>query len=324
MVAVNKKWLGWKDIPSEVERTVSRWDRPIFALAGQDCMGTEHRDTFFWEAEEKLFGKRLPAHRQTIGDCVSHGGGRAVQDLWFRMIAENGGSASDALQVATEPGYALSRVEIGRGQLGNGDGSVGAWYAEAMKRYGVIFRKKYDRYDLRKYSGRKAKEWGAPRKGCPDILEPIAREYPVRTVSLVQSDDEAMAALYNWYPISVCSQQGFTTQRRAGGWCDPRGSWAHCMEVRGICEAKDGRSYDLAVVIQQSWGENPTGNPTVKLRDREIELPQGCFLVKMEDFERRMLRARDSYAYSDLEGYVRRVPRFPSSRRREITYATSL
>lgn len=311
--------FGWDDRPEEVDQIVGRMSEPVAALAmGREMLATEHRDVLLWEQGEiALFGRTLPAHRQTIGDCVSHGWGRAIQDLVFVDFAQAVAAGrldietarAQALQIATEPIYALSRVEVGGGRI-RGDGSVGAWASQAAIKYGHLQRKTYGNVDLTEYSGSLAKRWGAPGAGLPDQLEPTARQYVVSKSPLVVTDDEASGALYNLYPIPVCSMQGFTERRDQYGFCDPRGTWAHCMEARGICLAKRGANWVLAVVIQQSWGQNPTGPSKITLKDREAELPQGCFLVEFDVFVGRMLRARDSFAPAGPQGFLPRVPLF--------------
>ncbi len=136
-------------------------------------------------------------------------------------------------------------------------------------------------------------------------------ERPIKTTSLVTSVDEASAALRNMYWMAVCSNQGFTTRRDSYGFCDPQGSWAHCMEVRGICEAKRGNNIVLSVVIQQSWGNSPTGPDEITLKSgRTVKLPQGCFLITMDVFASRMLRSRDTWAFSHAQGFVPQTPLF--------------
>lgn len=258
------------------------------------------------DGEERGGGKIEPSH-------LSHKEWKAWKEKYRVKLligASRFGDVDDpTLEIATEPIYAGSRVEIGGGRI-RGDGSIGGWAAKYVQQYGLLQRKAYGEYDLKTYSGQKAKQWGAPGRGVPDELEPIAKLYPVRTVSLVVTDDEAAAALYNMYPIPVCSGQGFTMSRDKYGFCDPRGSWAHCMVARGICLAKRAGNFVLAVVIQQSWGESPTGPNKVELKSgRTVELPQGCFLIEMDVFAR-MLRGRDSFAISDAEGFVPRMPNF--------------
>lgn len=304
---------GWVDDPRAVAEVVGRMAEPVLGLAcSRSFLATTHRDVFLWDAEVKLFGNTLPAHEQTIGDCVSHGWARGVQDLVFQEYARQPGviAIDDCDEIATEPIYALSRVEVGRGRLGNGDGSIGAWAAEAGTKYGYLQRRKYlDRYDLTKYSGALARKWGSPREGLPDDLEPIARKYPVAKTPLVVTDDEALSALYNSYPIPICSGQGFTTTRDKYGFCDPRGSWAHCMVVRGVARVRRASSVVLAGFVQQSWGQSPGGPNTITLETgEERKLPQGVFAVEFDVIVSRILRNRDSFAPAGPQGFIERAP----------------
>ena len=320
-MTTSSQLCGWVDDPRTVADIVCRWDTPVVGYgASREFLATEHRDIFAWEQGElPLFGQLLTAHRQTIGDCVSHGWGRAIQDLQFcelaRAVADGRLSLEAAkrlaLHVATESIYALSRVEVGRGRLGRRDGSIGAWAAEAAIKYGTLLRKKYDGIDLSTYSGQLAKQWGMPGAGLPDALEPSAREYIVRSAPAVTSDDELSAALYNGYWVPVCSNQGFTETRDKYGFCDPSGSWAHCMEFRGICEAKRGSNFVLAVANQQSWGGSPGGPDEIELRSgRKVKLPQGVFLIDFEVAVKRMIKARDSFAPAGPQGLIAREPIF--------------
>lgn len=312
---------GWVNRPAEVEAFLARLPKPLFRDAAASLMGTEHRDFVAWEQGEiPLLGTALPAHRQTVGDCVSHGGSRAIQDGLYIDQAHNRPAESPGAfwsaaaevaavpppQIATEPLYAFSRVEVGGGRI-RGDGSIGAWAAEAAKKYGVLSRAKYDGVDLTNYSGQLARSWGAPRSGVPDKLEPIARTHLVGNVAATRTGEEALAALYNCYCLNVCSQQGFTETRDSRGMCQPRGSWAHAMACRAVLKLKGGI---LVVVIQQSWGNSPTGNDQVELEDgRVITLPQGCFCVDFNVFVKRMLSAGDTFAFAGPAGFEPREPK---------------
>ena len=301
---------GWVDDPKEVDRVLGMLPHPLFGPAAI-CAREEPAATevFFWEVEEKIFGKTLPAHLQTIGDCVSHGNGRAAQDLWFYQLLPLIPSLGIdkvrelALQIATEPTYAFSRVEVGNGRLGLRDGSVGAWAAKGATDYGHLFRKQYGSVDLSRYSGERAKAWGMPRAGVPDELEPTARRFIVRTASLVTDGEDFKRALLNWYPGAICSQQGFTKTRDKYGFCRPSGTWPHCMEARGCAEVLNGTTYDWSIPIQQSWGNSPNGPNRITCKSgREVELPEGVFMVPLDDVDRRMLRAKDTFVFSEMQG----------------------
>lgn len=294
---------GWQYDPRAVESFLNHLERPLFSLAAPQLKDIgDGKNVFLWEAERKVLGKLLPAHEQTIGDCVSHGWGRGAQDLMLVEIGMHGEPEEWQGEVATEPIYAGSRVEIGGGRI-NGDGSVGAWAARYVKEFGILLRTQYGNVDLRTYSGNKARDWGRRGKGVPDALEPIAREHPIRTVSLVTSYEQGRDAIANGYPVPVCSMRGFAMTRDREGFCKPQGQWAHCMVFRACFVAKGNRP---GLVCQQSWGNSPTGPNKLTLENGDvIELPQGCFGVDAEVANGMLARDPDSYAISNFEGFPR-------------------
>lgn len=234
-----------------------------------------------------------------VHNCVSFGWGRACQDLLLGEIAAGDMEEYPNAQVATEPIYGGSRVEVGGGRIG-GDGSVGAWAAEWVRRWGILFRLKYGEVDLTSYNEKRCREYG--RYGCPDELEPVAKEHPVQTVAMVRSGPEAWSAIGNWYPIPVCSDRGFTTTLREG-FCEPSGNWNHCMTIRGkFVHPTKGKSF----VIQNSWGGYLNGEKMIKdVHGVEHELPEGCFATTMNVVDA-MMRQEDSFAISNFKGFPSR------------------
>jgi len=294
---------GWIDRPDEVDAVLATLPMPRFCTAAPGLTGTSKgKDALFWRAEEKVLGKRLPANHQTRGTCVSQGFGRGAQDVKLIDIAIHKEPEEWRGEVATEPIYAGSRVEVGRGQLGaNEDGSVGAWAAKWVQDWGILLRQKYGKWDFTRPDDELAAQLGSPRAGVPDELEPIAREHPIKTVSLAKTGEEAADGLSNWYPLPICSSQGFTEVRDSNGFCKPKGTWYHCMVGRGFCTVKGNRP---AVPIQQSWGNlSPTGNDKVTLESGEdIILPEGVFLVDLEVIDK-MVRQGDSFLLSGFVGF---------------------
>lgn len=297
--------FGWVNLPAESERIVASLPMPVFADAAPFLRDSgEGKDVFFWEAEQQILNKVLPSWNQGgVGSCVSFGWGRGVQDLLLCEIASGELEEWPGAEVATEPIYGGSRVEIGGGRI-SGDGSVGAWAADYVAKYGILFRQKYGSHDLSVYSESKCREYG--RRGVPDDLEPIAREHPVKTVSLCASANEARDALANLYPVPVCSNQGFSSTRDANGVCRAQGSWAHCMTLRGYGTLKGGRPI---FVIQNSWGDYVHGPDVLRLESgKEVKLPMGCFGAEFDVVDR-MLRGRDSFAISGFVGFkARNIP----------------
>lgn len=228
----------------------------------------------------------------TISNCVSQGTAYCVDaakavDIWIKKEFELW-----VAETATEDIYGGSRVQIGKGRLGSGDGSVGAWAARYVNEYGALARGKYGDIDLSVYNGNVARSWGMPSKGAPSLLIPIAKEHPIQTVSLVSTYEEVRDLIANGYAVSICSNQGFSAKRDKDGFAKPQGSWAHCMSILGV----DDSFSRPAVLIQNSWG---TWNSGPKRHDQ----PDGSFWCDAEVLQRNILSRKDSWAFSGYEGY---------------------
>lgn len=228
-----------------------------------------------------------------VHNCVSMGAACGVDVLRCVQHFLLNTSEDWIAECATEPIYAFSRVEIAGGQLGGGDGSNGIWAAKAMKQYGILIRKKYGNIDLSVYSGQRARQWGMPRAGVPDELEPIAKEHIVKNYSQVRTWEEARDALANGYPVTIASNAGFTSTRDKDGFARPSGSWAHQMCLTAMKD--DGRP---GALIQNSWGPNWIGGPK-----GEHDIPDGSFWCDAEVLERNILSAGDSWALSNFDGF---------------------
>jgi len=292
---------GWVDDPASVQTAMqymaAQQGMPaIFGLVGEGLDDPlDDKTACLWDAERQLFGRPGKSWSQgAVGTCVAFGWGRGANDLLAIDAVRGVGTFPG--EVATEPIYAGSRVEIGGGQI-RGDGSLGAWAGQWLTRWGVLVRGVYGAIDLREYNESRAREWGY--SGCPDSLEPIAKKYPVRTVAQVKSSREAWVALGSGYPVPVCSSQGFTTTLQ-GGFCEASGIWQHCMVLRGRLTTKNrGRAF----VVQNSWGDNLKGEPVVEDHTgKRIELPEGCFCADWNVIEG-MLRQGDSFALSGVSGF---------------------
>lgn len=290
------RWdYDWK----EVDNYVASLRRPMFGVSASPLKDTgKNKVVLLHKALEDVAGQ-FRVHSQTIGDCVSHGWGLGVDILKAVEIKLKGEHEQWKTETATEPLYAFSRVEVGGGRLGNGDGSIGAWMAKAVSEYGTLLREKYDSYDLRKYSGSKARDWGRKGRGVPDILEPTAREHPVRTVSLVTSYEEARDAIANGFPVPVCSMQGFRDKRDKEGFSKPSGSWAHCM----CFVAVDDKHKREGLLCVNSWGPNWISGP------KRHGQPEGSFWVDADVADKMLRRDPDSYSMSGFEGYPNNVNR---------------
>lgn len=280
---------GWIPAPDEVDRQLATLRRPLFAQAAPALSGSgSGKDVLLYKAYKEVNGGRyIDYPAQAIGDCVSHGFGHGV-DLLAALQIALGRRPERFEPTATEAVYGMARVDIG-GQLGSySDGAVGAWAAKAVSTIGTVGRTLVGPYD-----GSRAKEWGA--KGVPAAIRGKAGDHRVRAVSLVQTYEELEDALANGYPVPVCSNQGFTLQRDADGFCQPKGSWAHCMLVVGV--RAGGRP---GACIFQSWGPDMPGGPL------GLDQPPNSFWAD-RDVVASMLRMRDSWALSNFEGYPGQV-----------------
>lgn len=281
-------------------------DTPLLPVVGRRIMGTgEGVETRLDKILIQVAGY-YPAVRQMIGDCVSFGWGKAIMltlaaDIFLRGENEQW----PGYEICTEWLYGISRVVAGRGRLGNSDGSIGAWMAASVipSGQGTLLRKIYEvkgkTVDLRKYSGKRAKDWGY--KGLPlTLLEETADEHPVsQRCPLVQSYEEVRDAIANGYGVAVCSNQGFRDTRDKDGTLTPGPRWAHCMCFFG----NNGDKRDPKCALDNSswldWCSGP--NPD--------DLPIGCGWVRAEVVDR-MARQGDTFLIPGWEGIKKRTDDF--------------
>lgn len=225
-----------------------------------------------------------------ISNCVSHAEAYVIDAIKAVDIYINKQFEEWVAETSTEDIYAGSRVQIGGGRI-SGDGSIGAWAADYVSKYGALARQKYGSIDLSNYSGRTAKLWGSPGRGVPKDLLDIAKNHPVHTVSLVKDYEEVRDLIANGYAVNVCSMQGFSSARDKDGFAKPEGTWAHAMSVLGV----DDEYKRPGVCIQNSWGKWNAG-------PKRHNQPDGSFWVDVDVFNK-MLRQNDSWAHSGYEGF---------------------
>jgi len=202
-----------------------------------------------YKAWSDLSGGIYPPYpAQQIGDCVSFGHAHA-HDL-LQCIEVFYGVKLVPAETDTEAIYGMSREVAGI--LGNSDGSYGAAAAKAMITWGLVSRKMLGNDGA--YSGQRAKSWG--RTGVPDKVKQLAKNYLLGGVARIANRQDAISALANGQPYSICSDQGFSMTRDAHGFCRPKGSWGHCMFVAGW------RPPPLeGFLICQSWGADTPDGP---------------------------------------------------------------
>jgi len=298
---------GWKHDPGEVERL-----RPLFTQFYAPSPD-QSKDVFLHQIFKKAIGRDLDQGPQLIGDCVSWGWKHfidmtqvveGVVDAFALPTVVDRDQAIERVrfefqETATEPIYALSRVEVG-GQRGSyEDGSVGAWAAEAVKRYGTLSRSHLESLGLKgAYDPNRAKNWGA--NGLPDNLEPEAFKHTIADTTPVRSFSEAAWHIQNGRGIPVCSNVGFengpggVTLRDSQGFARPRGTWAHCMYFCGVRWDRPG------LLLLNQWPKGSVQGP--KVHDEP-----DCSWWVDADVVDAMLRQGDSYTGSKYKGYPARI-----------------
>lgn len=302
---------GWVDDPQAVTEVMTAWTArampTTFAAAAPNLMAAaDDAPVFFWQAEELVLGKRLETWDQkSVGSCVGFGNGRCAQDLMLWEIAAGEPEQYPGTEVCPEVIYGGSRVEVGGGRI-NGDGSVGAWAAEFLMRWGIVVRGVYGNLDLTRYSETTCRSLG--NRGLSEELETVARVHPVRAAAMVTTKDEGWAAVGGGKPVVVCSNRGFTTHRDVDGYCSPSGVWNHCMTTRGrFIHPSRGKS----VVLGNSW-DDYLGSTNAVVRyvedgvTKTMTLPPGHFATTL-DVWGGMLAQRDSFALAGMSGWAKSV-----------------
>lgn len=284
---------GWVEDKNEVEKTLSRMTKPYMSVCDGAIRDTgKGKVQLLYKALELVNNGVYPTLTQAIGDCVSFGGAGALDTLKAVEIVMKGEYETFQTITATEYLYYVSRILIGKGSLGESDGSVGSWLVEGLKTYGALLRKKYGDIDLSVYSGQRAKQYGSPRQGAPKELVKFGQEHKIQTYTQVNSYEEVRDAVYNLYPVIICSGQGFTSQTDSEGFLRAQGSWGHCMFIHAV----DDQPKRPGCCIQNSWGSTWVSGP------KKLENPAGSFWADAGVIDR-IVKQGDSWAISNFQGY---------------------
>lgn len=292
---------GYISDPVATAQIILESDTPVFSDTPAYRDKSEiPKQAFLWDAARKVLGDLLPGRNQgRVGSCVGFGTTSAVEHSILVALAIAQAQASDFKHLCQEVTYGGSRVEVNGGRSPfRGDGSVGAWAAKFVTKWGVVPRANYTQgLNLLSYSEAVCRQMGS--SGLPDWLEGVARERPVEKYTLVSSFDEACVALANGYAVAVCSNQGFTMGRDKDGFCLPRGVWNHCMGLVGY--TLTGRAGGF---LLNSWGEKAHTGPI------GLGNPSPAGFWSDAEVVDRMLRQKDSFAFASAAGFVPQKPDF--------------
>lgn len=312
--------MGYQPNPDATEKFLKTLDKPYIRDAGPELfnprgppVGNDPQGVFLYRSLNRQWAKKYNkpwvVEQQKIGDCVSWGWAHAVA-IHLAILCDLGHS-SEFNFPCTEAIYGGSRVEA-RNLNGDGVsaqagyctkcyppqfckcGSNGSYAARFIRDFGIVWRREYSFADLRVYTEARAREYGA--YGCGGRndrgrADQVAKAFPVRTVALVRTFEEAAAAIRSGYPIPVCSLQGFRSQRNGDGFAAPSGTWAHCMCFIAVRADKPG------LLCLNSWGPNWITGPKFP-----ADMPDGSFWVDANTCNR-MLAGGDSFAVSGMDGF---------------------
>lgn len=243
------------------------------------CLEVEHDHAFI-------------ANGYAVSNCVSWGARNATEYLTCVQIALKN-PRQKYRPVFAPYYYGTGRVYVGHGQIGNEDGSLGSWMAEAVMKYGTLFS---DDSGVPPYSGRVAKAWGDPDP-APDLdkFKSVGQERLVKSAAQIRSWDELVDAIANGYPCTIASNQGFQMEPGRDGFHAPEGTWGHQMSWVGY-----GLDPEPYVLQRNSWG--PV-HGVLKDFDSDLVLPDGYMRIRRKVAER-MIAQEECFAYSNFEAML--------------------
>ena len=198
---------SWCD-PEDTDKLLGELPHPLFGVAASNLYDSGKGKVALLHKSIQKFDPTFGAHeRQTTGDCVSHATRNAVDVTRCHEIV--GGQPEEFVaRGATEAIYGY------RGHGGQGMScSKAARFVNQIG--GILLRKNYGFVDFSKYNSRIGTNWG--RGGVPEDVKREGQKHQVKTISLINTIDQARDAIANGYAISVCSNYGFSSRRDKHG-----------------------------------------------------------------------------------------------------------
>lgn len=260
---------------------------PLFGVAAHDLYGSgKGKLSLPFRSVLKFDPNFGPSEKQVQGDCVSHATRNAV-DITRSCEIVNGEKEDFIARGAVEAIYGS------RGHSGEGMSCEGA-ARFVYKTGGILVRQKYGEYDLSSYSNIGGK-WG--RTGVPEFLVKEANKHKVKTISLINTIEQARDAIANCYAISVCSMSGFSSRRDKYGIASRSGEWSHAMAWIGMDDTREIYNETL-FLVQNSWGVWNNG-------EKRHDQPEGSFWIRERDAAE-MLNLNGSWVFSDVDGFPAR------------------
>lgn len=243
--------------------------------------------------EEEKTSKRLNSLNQgNYGFCVGFSGALCVDilkstDIYLRNDRERWITRTNPIAI-----YSLGRYD----NRGRYDGSSGAWQTSAYLKYGTLFRLQYPSFDLKALNnGDVGRQWAA--QGMPRELLAEASSHKVLSCAKIKTVQEAIAAIQNGYPITICAAASYGNHRDSNGFIKLSGrDWNHSMTVTGYRKKTPPEGF----LITNSWGNNWCDGPVFP-----ETMAHGSFWVTPKDLLFH-LQQDDSYAIAGFDGFKRR------------------
>ncbi len=257
--------MGW--IPPFM-RTTEQHEQHERILAGMPRFAMpnyrEEKGRFaLWDiAKQVNGGKHIPFAWQVTGSCVGAGGSNALRVLMRVEISQ--GDPEEYQEIWWPYTYGQSRKR--GGISGQGEGSMGSAWAEAIMKDGIFsiteaanlpaFK---DTDGWLQLSRGVEMDWsdGASKSSYASL----GSKHPVKTTAQINNAAEAKAAIQNGYPITVASMFGTRGPQMRGNpgvliaeWDD---EWSHQMSLN---EAWDHPTEGLIFYDMNNWG--PGAHPT--------------------------------------------------------------
>lgn len=291
-------------IPDELYRDNFVSSLPVKHVPDRLVQQLQNVDVLLWQAKDTA-QPNWKRQAQGIGSCVAWGLELAVTCLMWNMAAE--GTIQFEAEGSTEALYGLLRVEVhGKPQMGYyEDGAAGSWGADAVREFGILLKKDYSAitgisdHNLLKYSAKKEQDWGYNGCGGKDdkgALDAIAKEKPVKDVTLIRNTDEMAAAISSRCTCSIASTIGFEGDRNSEGIIRRSGQWPHQMCVLACKYTPQG---NRLFRIFNSWGASVKG-PDPGIDDQAIS---ECSWWCTDEDMQRVVKQDDSYAYTNIQGF---------------------
>lgn len=232
---------------------------------------------FLQDAEQELFGEFRPSFSQGRGTCCAQSSARTLQDTICCAIRR--GEVARGVEVSTEVDYGISRISIGKGRLGAGDGSTGAWCFQGHHDIGVVFRGVYGSIDISGPREDLAVQWGSPGRGVPAHLLAEAASHKTPACNYLESVDEIADALAAEYAVQLCCGR-IRGQPDAKGYSRSEKNGGHATELCAVFLSESG---EMCFVEQNSWGAFFGNGLTLKYKGGEKRLRQGSYGVRADD-----------------------------------------